>query len=737
MHVLSYLQNKGSSDRRRWSFRKRSARHRVLSNTVGSEAPSSVNKENPESPAVNFSAHADFTAPEKPSVIQLTEEKAELPTQLGSKLSETQSEVEDDCKKNTTLDEPSIIIIQAAIRRLLSQRVLLKQKNIIKLQAAVRGHIVRRHAVGTLRCVQAIIKMQALVRARHAGRLDNNDPTILGKKEAKPNTRYTYVSIEKLLSNAFARQLMESTPRNKPINIKCDPSKSDSAWKWLERWMSASSVSSTGSPESESTEEKREDNLELSDGQVDIVTPSYCYAELKDPNSTLVASAVSSETQENVISRDLTSLALHSAESMSPASNLSNLHEVDQLNSTTDGTESALLEIREKDFIEVVEVKSLPQKDENTLEEQIEAGAKKLSRKASNPAFVAAQSKFEALTSAKLAPSSTHDLEFETGLDKGRFSLSTDQTPKSTGNKVLDNAAVSAATSTVLIASECGTELSISSTLDSPDRSEAGANEIEQEMKPSDDTKHFKTEENTEIEADGKTPTAPETDSFTYTMGSKIYESVDSAAVGSRDYTNAEDFPSVEKKQEAKTTDIQLEVESDASPRSHITVPESQATPGSQVSVKPKKRKGEKSDSSSRKNRSSSADKNRNKESVSRTGLEQLQEPKAAGKRRNSFGSGSKPDHKEQEPRDSSSSNFLPSYMQATESAKAKAIANGSPRSSPDVHDKDIYIKKRHSLPGTNERQGSPRIQRSLSQAQQNTKGTATIHSPQDRKWRR
>lgn len=36
----------------------------------------------------------------------------------------------------------------------------------VKLQAAVRGHLVRRHAVGTLRCVQAIIKMQALVRAR-------------------------------------------------------------------------------------------------------------------------------------------------------------------------------------------------------------------------------------------------------------------------------------------------------------------------------------------------------------------------------------------------------------------------------------------------------------------------------------------------------------------------------------------------------------------------------------------
>lgn len=48
---------------------------------------------------------------------------------------------------------------------------MLKLKNVVKLQAAVRGHLVRRHAVGTLRCVQAIVKLQLLVRARHAQQL--------------------------------------------------------------------------------------------------------------------------------------------------------------------------------------------------------------------------------------------------------------------------------------------------------------------------------------------------------------------------------------------------------------------------------------------------------------------------------------------------------------------------------------------------------------------------------------
>ncbi|GMQ03555.1 hypothetical protein CsSME_00049312 [Camellia sinensis var. sinensis] len=66
--------------------------------------------------------------------------------------------------------------------------------------------------------------------------------------------------------------------------------------------------------------------------------------------------------------------------------------------------------------------------------------------------------------------------------------------------------------------------------------------------------------------------------------------------------------------------------------------------------------------------------------------------------------------------------------MQVTESARAKALATSTPRSSPNVQDKDIYIKKRHSLPASNGRHGSPRIQRSTSQAQQGAKGNGHLH---------
>lgn len=39
-------------------------------------------------------------------------------------------------------------------------------KGIIRLQALIRGHLVRRQAVATLRCVQGIVKLQAHIRGR-------------------------------------------------------------------------------------------------------------------------------------------------------------------------------------------------------------------------------------------------------------------------------------------------------------------------------------------------------------------------------------------------------------------------------------------------------------------------------------------------------------------------------------------------------------------------------------------
>lgn len=55
-----------------------------------------------------------------------------------------------------------------------ARRAFWALKGIIRLQALIRGHLVRRQAVATLRCMQAIVKLQSVVRGRrvrlsHAG----------------------------------------------------------------------------------------------------------------------------------------------------------------------------------------------------------------------------------------------------------------------------------------------------------------------------------------------------------------------------------------------------------------------------------------------------------------------------------------------------------------------------------------------------------------------------------------
>ncbi|KAL0351788.1 UNVERIFIED_CONTAM: protein IQ-DOMAIN 32 [Sesamum calycinum] len=435
-------------------------------------------------------------------------------------------------------------------------------------------------------------------------------------------------------------------------------------------------------------------------------------------------SGEASQNDDSLISYDANNLDLDSCKSISPSSSHSKLHNIDQSNEKPDETESVLLEIKETDLIEKVEAESLSEKEETgserdlpdmkkTSTEQPDTEAKKFSRKASNPAFIAAQSKFEELSStgapAKLSTSSSHDPGVESSLDK--VSSSNDQPLRSIDIGLADNA-ISNASAVQIGGSECGTELSISSTLDSPDRSEAGVNDIEQETKVPDETDHHRSGDNLEVEADGKSITLETDPSYTNTNELERNESIASAAAESLNPTIA-DPPQLENNPETDPSDLQLEMESEAShlvnksspeasPRSHITVLNLKQHLLAKRLSNPRKTKVKKV-----------------------TPIEHK-----SGKRRNSFGS-AKPDQREQEPRDSSSSNSLPSYMQATESARAKAIANGSPRSSPDVHEKDVYLKKRHSLPGTNERQGSPRIQRSLSQAQPNAaKGNGT-HSPQ------
>ncbi|CAK8571015.1 unnamed protein product [Lathyrus sativus] len=463
---------KDSNDKRGWSFRKRSARHRVLSNTViATETPTSANKEILEYSSVSFQSLAESIVVEKICTTNFCSEKPQLSSNAYSEVPET-IVTENEDKVDVDIPESAVIVVQASIRGYLAQRALIKSKNVVKLQAAVRGHLVRRHAVGTLRCVQAIVKMQLLVRARQAQQSHSDRKN--EHQSAKSNAKHS--SVEKLLSNKFARQLMESTPKNKSIHVKCNPSEGDSAWKWLERWMSVSAKDSAENKKPVSTTDQLDetrDSTRVSQLETDI--PSEVILQLAD-------SPLPSEDEEKTSTYDDTNSYFQASPSRSSLIK-DKLEEGPPEKTVTDNAKEVSPEIdsfRNEKIDSSASVRQDPGSQDRDVDgekckqsvkafasDQLETEGKKIasvSRKLSNPAFVAAQSKFEELSSNANSSRPSYlfdqDVSVESQADTAYISKEFISSENSTPypSRIGDP--------------ESGTVLSISSTLDSPDRSE-------------------------------------------------------------------------------------------------------------------------------------------------------------------------------------------------------------------------------------------------------------------------
>lgn len=352
------------------------------------------------------------------------------------------------------------------------------------------------------------------------------------------------------------------------------------------------------------------------------------------------------------------------------------------------------------------------------------------SRKNRNPLFAAVQAKFEELSSApkpNRSVSIPRDAGVESKSDHSQVvSVTNSKDFNSIGNLTTRNPLLHVASS------ECGTEISISSTLDSPDRSENDGGEIVLEFDTSRKGTHNVNSGATEasnlenIKAESNTLLATSVE-FNGQPGNRDDEnaanSITAVDPAEAEQPSAEAITSGNWNQQENLKAQAFRSSPDGSPRNQAIVPESNGTPSSQVSVQSKTGKSQnnnparKPKSKSGTNRSLS---NRKNDADERSSIEHLpKEAKSAT--RCSFGM-AKTDHTDNEPRHSSS-NSLPSYMQATESARAKAHGSVSLKSSPDVHDKENNVKKRHSLPIEDEKQGSsPRVQRSASQTQQSSK---------------
>ncbi|KAF8021507.1 hypothetical protein BT93_G1830 [Corymbia citriodora subsp. variegata] len=116
--------------------------------------------------------------------------------------------------------QQAAIKAQAVFRGYLARRSFRTLKGIVRVQAFIRGRLVRKQATATFCCVRGIVKIQKLARAKKGWELRN--PSATGQ--------------DKLIEDVFIQKVLASSHPANPLHLQYGHGDPNSAYIWLERW---------------------------------------------------------------------------------------------------------------------------------------------------------------------------------------------------------------------------------------------------------------------------------------------------------------------------------------------------------------------------------------------------------------------------------------------------------------------------------------------------------------------